>query len=86
MGHGASPVAVRSSATAEDTAAASFAGMNETFINVRGGRAARRGAPLLGIAVRRAVDLLPREARARQAAMDIAVVVQRDGRIRSAPA
>ena len=30
------PVAVRSSATAEDTAAASFAGMNETFTNVRG--------------------------------------------------
>ncbi|HEX5587434.1 MAG TPA: PEP/pyruvate-binding domain-containing protein, partial [Acidimicrobiia bacterium] len=29
-------VAVRSSATAEDTAAASFAGMNETFTNVRG--------------------------------------------------
>src|SRR5262249_18952772 len=30
------PVAVRSSATAEDTEAASFAGMNETFLNVRG--------------------------------------------------
>jgi pyruvate,water dikinase len=29
-------VAVRSSATAEDTAAASFAGMNETFTNTRG--------------------------------------------------
>src|SRR5690606_5866413 len=29
-------VAVRSSATAEDTAEASFAGMNETFTNVRG--------------------------------------------------
>ena len=29
-------VAVRSSATAEDTEAASFAGMNETFLNVRG--------------------------------------------------
>ncbi|HLY47685.1 MAG TPA: phosphoenolpyruvate synthase [Solirubrobacteraceae bacterium] len=30
------PVAVRSSATAEDTASASFAGMNETFLNTRG--------------------------------------------------
>jgi pyruvate,water dikinase len=30
------PVAVRSSATAEDTAAASFAGMNETFLNIIG--------------------------------------------------
>jgi pyruvate, water dikinase len=29
-------VAVRSSATAEDTASASFAGMNETFLNVHG--------------------------------------------------
>ncbi len=29
-------MAVRSSATAEDTEAASFAGMNETFLNVRG--------------------------------------------------
>jgi pyruvate,water dikinase len=32
-------VAVRSSATAEDTAAASFAGMNETFTNVHGAAA-----------------------------------------------
>jgi pyruvate,water dikinase len=33
---GAGPVAVRSSATAEDTATASFAGMNETYLNVEG--------------------------------------------------
>jgi phosphoenolpyruvate synthase/pyruvate phosphate dikinase len=33
------PVAVRSSATAEDTESASFAGMNETFLNVRGAEA-----------------------------------------------
>ncbi|HYB24773.1 MAG TPA: PEP/pyruvate-binding domain-containing protein, partial [Solirubrobacteraceae bacterium] len=32
-------VAVRSSATAEDTEAASFAGMNETFLNVHGAEA-----------------------------------------------
>ncbi len=32
-----SSVAVRSSATAEDTASTSFAGMNETFTNIRGG-------------------------------------------------
>lgn len=35
-GEDAPPVAVRSSATAEDTQSASFAGMNETYLNVRG--------------------------------------------------
>jgi pyruvate,water dikinase len=35
LGHDV-PVAVRSSATSEDTAAASFAGMNQTFTNVTG--------------------------------------------------
>ena len=34
-GDDAASVAVRSSATAEDTEAASFAGMNETFLNVQ---------------------------------------------------
>jgi pyruvate, water dikinase len=37
-------VAVRSSATAEDTEDASFAGMNETFLNVRGAGAGRRSS------------------------------------------
>jgi pyruvate,water dikinase len=72
------PVAVRSSATAEDTAAASFAGMNETFLNVRGGDAVidavRRcwrslfGARTVYYRASRGFD---------QAGMDIAVVVQR---------
>ncbi len=45
-----SPVAVRSSATAEDTAAASFAGMNETFLNIRGRRRGdRSGANAAGV-------------------------------------
>jgi pyruvate,water dikinase len=72
------PVAVRSSATAEDTEAASFAGMNETFLNVRGGDevvdAVRRcwsslfGARTVFYRAKRGFG---------QADMDIAVVVQR---------
>ena len=75
----APPVAVRSSATAEDTESASFAGMNETLLNVRGERGgARRGAELLVLAVRCAHRLLPRqEGLFGQADMDIAIVVQR---------
>jgi pyruvate,water dikinase len=72
------PVAVRSSATAEDTAAASFAGMNETFLNMIGAdavlQAVRRcWASLFGARTTyyRAERGLP------QAEMDIAVVVQR---------
>lgn len=38
LGDGNAPVAVRSSATAEDSARASFAGMNESFLGVRGRR------------------------------------------------
>jgi pyruvate,water dikinase len=72
------PVAVRSSATAEDTESASFAGMNETFLNVRGADALvdavrRCWSSLFGqrvIAYRAFRDL-------GQAEMDIAVVVQR---------
>ena len=72
------PVAVRSSATAEDTEAASFAGMNETFLNVRGAdevvEAVRRcwsslfGARTVFYRAKRGFG---------QADMDIAVVVQR---------
>jgi pyruvate,water dikinase len=71
------PVAVRSSATAEDTASASFAGMNETFLNVRGESAVvdavRRcwgslfGARTIFYRAKQGLD---------QAGMDIAVVVQ----------
>src|SRR5690606_21424637 len=71
-------VAVRSSATAEDTAAASFAGMNETFLNVQGAEAVvdavrRCWASLFGARTifYRAKQGLP------QAEMEIAVVVQR---------
>jgi len=72
------PVAVRSSATAEDTESASFAGMNETFLNVRGPEsvvdAVRRcwsslfGARTVYYRAKRGFG---------QADMDIAVVVQR---------
>jgi pyruvate, water dikinase len=71
------PVAVRSSATAEDTESASFAGMNETFLNVRGGddvvETVRRcwsslfGARTVFYRTKRGFG---------QADMDIAVVVQ----------
>jgi pyruvate, water dikinase len=71
------PVAVRSSATAEDTESASFAGMNETILNVRGADevidAVRRcwsslfGARTVYYRAKRGFG---------QADMDIAVVVQ----------
>ena len=75
---GAAPVAVRSSATAEDTEAASFAGMNETFLNVVGADAVvdavrRCWASLFG-----ARTIFYRAKRGfGQADMDIAVAVQR---------
>ncbi len=72
------PVAVRSSATAEDTAETSFAGMNETFLNVRGAEAVidavrRCWRSLFGTRTiyYRGVNGFG------QAEMDIAVVVQR---------
>ncbi|MBN1530023.1 MAG: phosphoenolpyruvate synthase [Thermoleophilaceae bacterium] len=71
-------VAVRSSATAEDTASASFAGMNETYLNIHSPSgvvdAVRRcwaslfGARTIFYRAKRGLD---------QAGMDIAVVVQR---------
>ena len=77
-GDGDVAVAVRSSATAEDTAAASFAGMNETFLNVSGAdsviEAVRRcwrslfGTRTVYYRASRGFD---------QAGMDIAVVVQK---------
>ena len=71
-------VAVRSSATAEDTESASFAGMNETYLNIRGAddvvHAVRRcWASLFGS---RTVFYRAKRGFA-QSAMDIAVVVQR---------
>jgi pyruvate, water dikinase len=78
LGDGDPAVAVRSSATAEDTASASFAGMNETFLNVRGRDgvidAVRRcwgslfGARTVFYRAKRGMG---------QADMDIAVVIQR---------
>ena len=69
---------MRSSATAEDTESASFAGMNETFLNVRDAEAVvtavrRCWASLFGgrTVFYRAKRGFP------QADMDIAVVVQR---------
>jgi pyruvate, water dikinase len=72
------PVAVRSSATAEDTEAASFAGMNETVLNVRGEDAVldavrRCWSSLFGA---RTVYYRAKQGFG-QAEMDIAVVVQR---------
>jgi phosphoenolpyruvate synthase/pyruvate phosphate dikinase len=57
------PVAVRSSATAEDAASASYAGMHETFLNVRGREAV--------------IDAVKRCWHSQPSEVDIAVVVQR---------
>ena len=72
------PVAVRSSATAEDTEAASFAGMNETFLNVRGVDAVLEAVRSCWSSLFGARTIFYRAKRGfGQADMDIAVVVQR---------
>jgi len=76
-GHRDVAVAVRSSATAEDTASASFAGMNETFLNVRGVDAAIEAVRRCWVSLFGARTIYYRGSRGfSQAGMDIAVVVQ----------
>jgi pyruvate,water dikinase len=71
-------VAVRSSATAEDTESASFAGMNETFLNVRGADAVVEAVRRCWASLFGARTIFYRAKRGfSQAGMDIAVVVQR---------
>jgi pyruvate, water dikinase len=71
------PVAVRSSATAEDTASASFAGMNETFLNVIGADAVLDAVRRCWRSLFGARTVYYRGSRGfGQAEMDIAVVVQ----------
>ena len=77
-GHASSPVAVRSSATAEDTESASFAGMNETLLNVIGGDAVVDAVLACWSSLFGARTVYYRAKRGfGQADMDIAVVVQR---------
>ncbi|HET9676933.1 MAG TPA: PEP/pyruvate-binding domain-containing protein, partial [Solirubrobacterales bacterium] len=72
------PVAVRSSATAEDTESASFAGMNETLLNVRGADALLQAVRTCWSSLFGARTIYYRAKRGfSQAEMDIAVVVQR---------
>ncbi len=71
-------VAVRSSATAEDTASASFAGMNETFLNVLGADAVLDAVRRCWRSLFGARTVYYRGSRGfGQAEMDIAVIVQR---------
>ncbi len=71
-------VAVRSSATAEDTESASFAGMNETFLNVRGPDQVLEAVQRCWASLFGARTVFYRAKRGfPQAEMDIAVVVQR---------
>ncbi|HET7591006.1 MAG TPA: phosphoenolpyruvate synthase [Solirubrobacterales bacterium] len=72
------PVAVRSSATAEDSESASFAGMNETLLNVRGADALLDAVRACWSSLFGARTIYYRAKRGfGQADMDIAVVVQR---------
>jgi pyruvate,water dikinase len=72
------PVAVRSSATAEDTESASFAGMNETLLNVRGASSVLDAVRRCWSSLFGARTIYYRAKRGfGQAEMDIAVVVQR---------
>ncbi len=72
------PVAVRSSATAEDTESASFAGMNETLLNVRGRASVIEAVRTCWSSLFGARTVYYRAKRGfGQADMDIAVVVQR---------
>ncbi len=72
------PVAVRSSATAEDTESASFAGMNETYLNVRGEEEVVKAVRRCWVSLFGARTVFYRAKRGfSQAGMDIAVVVQR---------
>ncbi len=72
------PVAVRSSATAEDTESASFAGMNETILNVRGADAVLEAVRRCWSSLFGARTVYYRAKRGfGQADMDIAVVIQR---------
>jgi pyruvate,water dikinase len=71
-------VAVRSSATAEDTESASFAGMNETFLNLHGADAVLDAVRRCWASLFGARTVFYRAKRGfEQAGMDIAVVVQR---------
>jgi pyruvate,water dikinase len=72
------PVAVRSSATAEDSESASFAGMNETLLNVRGGDDLLDAVRACWSSLFGGRTIYYRTKRGfGQADMDIAVVVQR---------
>ena len=71
-------VAVRSSATGEDTSSASFAGMNETYLNVRGAAAVVDAVRRCWRSLFGSRTVYYRAKRGfGQADMDIAVVVQR---------